>query len=506
MIEKEIEWVKKLLRVCVNIEDYTLEERKVVFGDLNNEYSCFSLDQCENVKQVFESQMKDEDLLYVLSILVQNGGADRWLLYVIHVADKMKFDIYQRSMLELQLKIIEEVSDRRPLLKYHKTNMDLWGKELALHNMYQPMERRNEKRIVIVTEQLLRYEQHAPTKVILDMAYLLQKKMGYSILIMTFPSKISNLFLPWYNPQMMLALEDYNHVPICREYKGETFYGYQTSMENMNIRDYSLALSYILEWNPLFVYSFGVVNPIVDVLARYTTVVAQSMSTYLPISEAQILIGLEDDTSFDLAENQKLVRFKKNPLYFGEEQKVHTREEYGIKKEQFLCVVVGNRLETEVNDEFLQMLQDICKENLSVAILFIGKIEDKKEIQDKLPNNQIYFLEYCFDLLGIYKIMDLYVNPRRQGGGYSAAMAIAAGLPVVTCDYGDVAYHAGSDFLVSDYNEMQQEILHYVEDSAYRELKQKQVDKRAETMTEDNMYRVMEDNMNKLIKEINEYV
>src|SRR5690606_22693670 len=40
-------------------------------------------------------------------------------------------------------------------------------------------------------------------------------------------------------------------------------------------------------------------------------------------------------------------------------------------------------------------------------------------------------LDYEKDLMALYDICDIYINPRRHGGGISIAMAMDRGLPVV---------------------------------------------------------------------------
>ena len=47
-------------------------------------------------------------------------------------------------------------------------------------------------------------------------------------------------------------------------------------------------------------------------------------------------------------------------------------------------------------------------------------------------------------------VCDLFVNPRRTGGGAGAAQAMAGGVPVLSFDGGDVASVAGPSFLVAD--------------------------------------------------------
>lgn len=499
-MDKGILWVKQVLQVCNDLENYTDEERNLVFSDINAMYAGYDSTVQSEIRDILLTKMDLEVAMTVMSVLIKNGGADQWMPFYIQIAENIKLDNKVYSALELQMHTLQKM-DRAILQTYHKRNVQRWKERITLHASWRPLEKRNSNRIVIVTEQLLS-ELHAPTKAVLDMAYLLQHRMHYEVMIVVLPTDTPEIGQIWDRVILMASEERYVTNGIKREYKNESFWGYQIRMSEACNQDYSLLLSYILEWNPLFVYNFGVINPIADLLAEYTTIVAQSMSTSLPITEAQILVSLEEKITDESAEKKDIVQFNRTPLYFGEEKRVHTREEYGIEPNQFLCVVVGNRLEEEMDEDFIQMLQTVCDKNLNIAFVIIGHIENKKELQDKLRDKQIYYLDYCDDLLGIYKIMNLYVNPDRNGGGYSAAMAIASGLPAVSCNRGDVAYHVGSDFLVSDYNEMQQEILHYAEDSMYRALQQKQAEKCAESMTEDNMYQGMQDNINKIIKEI----
>lgn len=47
------------------------------------------------------------------------------------------------------------------------------------------------------------------------------------------------------------------------------------------------------------------------------------------------------------------------------------------------------------------------------------------------------------DVVGVLGCMDLYVNPKRLGGGFSVIEAFHAGIPAVSIRYGDVSVAAG---------------------------------------------------------------
>ena len=65
------------------------------------------------------------------------------------------------------------------------------------------------------------------------------------------------------------------------------------------------------------------------------------------------------------------------------------------------------------------------------------------------------------------KVIDLYLNPPREGGGTSALYAMAAGKPVVTVNYGDVFKNCGDEFAVENLAEMYECIKRYTEDSIF---------------------------------------
>lgn len=57
--------------------------------------------------------------------------------------------------------------------------------------------------------------------------------------------------------------------------------------------------------------------------------------------------------------------------------------------------------------------------------------------------------------------------PDRLGGGWSSAIALYAGIPVVTFEKGDVAYNVSEKFVVRDYKEMYEVIQRYMENEEF---------------------------------------
>ena len=99
-------------------------------------------------------------------------------------------------------------------------------------------------------------------------------------------------------------------------------------------------------------------------------------------------------------------------------------------------------------------------------------------------------------------ICDLYVNPKRLGGGFSVIEAFAKGIPGVYVKEGDVYTAGGDDFAVDDYNEMTDTIIKYMEDKEFYKTQAKKAKERAKLMTSsESALMDMDNKICKLIEE-----
>ena len=127
-------------------------------------------------------------------------------------------------------------------------------------------------------------------------------------------------------------------------------------------------------------------------------------------------------------------------------------------------------MDKEIDDNFMQHLFTILLKNSNIDLVIIGETKDiQSKFKQTIYGNRIHFLGYCKDLLGVYRVLDLYLNPKRTGGGWSSAIALQAGLPVVTLPNCDVAYNVSQNFIVSDEDCIAKYVLHYAEDKQYYE-------------------------------------
>lgn len=471
--EKVKDWVQSSLEFCTHIKDTQEAALKAMAAVLAEAYQGFNEAEIRWIREFFGGgQFTPNDLLYVLSILSYWTDIPDFWEYALTVQQGMNFNAYISAMLELQIvgRLKGSYAGRRRL---HQRNVDKFRELLQADESYIPLEKRNRRRIVLMTEQLLDLP-NAPARTVLSFAYALQEKLGYEVLIFACPSNYGVPQEVWEYGMAMNALENYRYAPIRVEFHGTVFKGWQLNMNPDEIKEYYMMLSLIHEWNPWFVFQLGILNPVADLVNDFTTVAAKTMSACLPVSEAEIFIQSgesEDRQEFEAMETgQKMVEIDPFPVIFEKSEKVYCKEELGLPQDRFLIAVVGNRLEKELDQEFLMVMKNILERLPSADFVIIGEASELEEaFSEPVFENRVYCLGYCWDLAGVYQVLDLYVNPKRKGGGHSSNIALLVGLPVVTLPKCDVAGNVGEAFVVENYKEMTEAVCRYCEDMDYYE-------------------------------------
>lgn len=506
----QIEWIKQVVGLCMSTT-HSEEEKREYFEKLEKHYHAFTEEQRESIRNIMATQFEVNDMIYVFSIIVRYMKAGEFEEALLAYILRGSFDCYVGSMLELQSRVSVkgEYAQKR---KLHKKNLENFDRILGVNYPYIPVEKRNKKRIVIVTEQLLSLL-HAPTKVVCSIAYVLQECLGYEVLIFVCPCDGVMPKDLWYQPAAMNSNDMLKNQPMRMKYRDAVFFGYQINMSPVNPKEYSMMFSLIHAWNPLFVFDLGTANPVVDLVKKFTTLVSMGMSIACPISEGAILIRLdkadeesEREYAEAIGENQlQLFMEEKFPVIVEHSQNSHTRTELSLPEEKFLIAVVGNRLDTEIDNEFVQVMRAIVEKVPNAAFAIIGEVHQiKKYFEDEVFHERIYYLGYCKDLTGTYEILDLYINPKRKGGGFSSAMALIAKLPVVTLPDCDVAYNCGEEFVVRDYEEMIDTVCLYAENKNFYAEKKKCAQAYKEKNTDEKLVQYVEKMLDSIIKTIEE--
>jgi len=130
-------------------------------------------------------------------------------------------------------------------------------------------------------------------------------------------------------------------------------------------------------------------------------------------------------------------------------------------------IVIGNRLDDELNEDFWSSIRIIYKENSDILLHIIGNISPSLIPEDLIKN--VHLEGYSNDIDRYLTNMHFYINPDRQGGGSSAIMAINHGIPVITLPKGDVYANIYGSYYINNIFEMNTFINNYMKDTLFKD-------------------------------------
>jgi hypothetical protein len=118
------------------------------------------------------------------------------------------------------------------------------------------------------------------------------------------------------------------------------------------------------------------------------------------------------------------------------------RAAFGLAPDHVVFLAVGGRLAQEIDAGFAEACIRILDANPHAVLLFAGPNVLNLEAlfgPEEAARGRMINLGFRDDLPAITRMSDVYLNPRRAGGGTSAQTALFAGLPVVTLEHGHVS-------------------------------------------------------------------
>lgn len=333
---------------------------------------------------------------------------------------------------------------------------------------------RNKDLVMVFISQILGMS-HGPTKTLLDRCYILQKHMNKKVFVVNTAE-----FRPDINCVPVFCGHDANYredLNDCTnlEYRGIdiSFFQCPKCMPNLEITEQILDV--VRTEKPYYILSIGGGSIVSDLCSNIVpTITIGTVFSGRPTTAGTFLAVGRKKTESD---KQWIKKYHKSDdciieslftFSFREQEHVYTRRQLGLPQNKFVVLIVGGRLDEEIDDKLRDVLYKLMDAGLYVA--FLGtyqKYEEEfvKEIQE-YRDNSIY-LGFQDDVLAIDECCDLYINPMRLGGGGSAAEAMYKGLPVVTFNHGDVGVVAGEEFHVNSYGEMYEKVLKYSTDKDY---------------------------------------
>lgn len=315
-------------------------------------------------------------------------------------------------------------------------------------------------------------ENHSPTMRLVSLYYYLEK-LGYEIIVISTSEK--------------------KIIPSTEYYLGDTYVGNSIteSTQTLKINYYNLvdmtvcnivyeknvidliqgALDAVENYNPYCVIDIGGNNFLADTMGTMTTVLHMGCTSRIPVTTGNyILRYFKDGKTFTKEITQHLRKDQKifECIYLDKFQNSVTTNTLNKNSDNFFVAIAGNRLDDEIDSDFENLLEMLIKRKKKIVFTIVGDSDRiKKKYTDSSYKNNFLFLGYVNDFQNIIGQCDLFLNPKRIGGGSGGLAAVTENVPIVTFDNCDVASASGKRFIVHDYHEMENTVIRYIEDNEF---------------------------------------
>ncbi len=157
-----------------------------------------------------------------------------------------------------------------------------------------------------------------------------------------------------------------------------------------------------------------------------------------------------------------------NPSY-GDSH-AYSRMELGLPEDATVVISVGTRLEREITPELATSMASLMKKHEKLHWLLVGTgaaitaLQNMQEVASR-----VVVRSFDSHVEAVYPHCDIYLNPPRPGGGFSAAMAMYHHVPVLNVGTAsDVGMYLASEFIDQDMENMMQRLDSWLQDAALR--------------------------------------
>lgn len=347
-----------------------------------------------------------------------------------------------------------------------------------------PKEERNKDFVIVLISQLLGLG-HGPTKTLLDRCYVLEKILNKKVFIINTAEFMPSFgAVPVFDIGCGSYIDDYSHMDKF-QFKDASFSMFQCPNEMPQISIIKEIVDVVKTEKPYYILTIGGNSIVNDICSRMVpTLSLATVFSGRTITKGTFQVIGREKTDSDirwLEENNLPDEHMIESLFtfvFREQTHTFTREELGFPDDGFVAVLVGARLDDEIDDECERMIIKLAENGIYIA--FLGVYNRAAKLCEKSEAFKSHCINLGFrdDVLAVDEHCDLYINPRRIGGGTSVAEALFKGVPAVTFNFGDVGVTAGKDFHVKSYEDMYNTILRYANDKEfYEEMSKKAYDR-----------------------------
>lgn len=346
------------------------------------------------------------------------------------------------------------------------------------------------KNLIFITIQQFLGIKHAPSKTLLDRAFILKSELNKDVIIINTAELLGGTVTAYMNNTSY-----YNNELTEAEvftYEGVKFPYVQFEHDTPNVESGRMLCDFVKKYKPEYIVNIGNYSLMVEQCASIVPVlnigtvpsqIAMSAATMQAVGE-NVEIGTQEKELLSILgkKPKDVISGRFTSSIPNKQEHKFSRNMLEIPEDAFVIVIIGARLTEEMTYDFNCMLNDIMSDK--VRIVIIGRMNNYNELVEKYDNFRKYsvYLGMQSDVLAILDLCDLYVNPPRRGGGTSVIEAMYKGLPVVSFNFGDVSLGCGKDFCVNNMEDMKKEIIRYSTDKAYYDKKAKMAIERADYM------------------------
>lgn len=435
-------------------------------------YDCF----LEEYAEIFHDEERDFRL-FALSVLLQ---IKRKRVYVEKLCiEVLNSDMSFDSMFFLYQQLARFYFENGDIPytpyvdKLYNTVFEIYKQACTELLKPMPKDERNKDRVVVIARQFTGFG-HAPTRSALERIRTLTD-MGRDVLCFHSREFLTDKGrIPFYQCEGGNLNEALNGMHFLETEEGCQFHLYQPPCGMPDFNEIQKILATIREQKPYEIIVIGNNCLLGDLCAEMIPVICiHIVFSALPIKKNQfVAVGRplteEDYRKIEKSGGQR-ERYIESTFTFemAEQKTTLHRDELGLPSDRFILSVVGTRLDMEVTGDFLNALTPVLMKGCH--IVFAGYLYSYEKLCAEYPFLQEHstFVGYQEDILAFEELCDLYVNPPRIGGGYSAVEAFYKHKPGVTMSYGDVSAVMGKEFWVNSLEEMAEKIIYYKEHTDY---------------------------------------
>ncbi len=482
-------------------------------SNIMNEYSELS----EREKVVFidliYDSLKDskQQLLQLLTLFTCSDNNSYALKLIGRIA--LEADLSPEELLEffIQYRYVTFVANscsRGELITIYKRLIKELKSLLSHSYNYVDYSKRNSNRVLLVTDQILS-ELHAPTLILVNQYYYL-KKAGYKVDVLVVSEKKIPVPDVWIGHAVYFDNITNQQGPFTLNYQGQTIEGTTLFLETSDLKSsVTSALDAIRDYNPAFVISIGEMNLIPDIASMFTTVVTKTTTKNIPFTLSRYVMyrdvfeydGYENYMDDDIVVLQNYFMNVLVPPEEGSEDIIDNLHQ----ENRFKIVIVGNRLDNEISTDFVIALNNLAERFPDLVFVVVGSCKGLETFVQKSGYIDHYYFTGCVrNLSGVTKECDVFLNPPRDGGGFSAELALKHGLPVITLGNCDAAEWAGPEYICASVASMIEDLKKCYSDLTYLNMRSEKAIERwkSKTLSENDGI----DNTKSFCAEVIEYI